>query len=236
MNKNYKEYKIWRFAYDSYVDKILVPDDVKLYCINKDRSNERSIHIDKLDNPIWNETYIAVIPYSEELWELSNDKRQSYNLYQFNVNNIYIIWVLDQVYPLCSDFPETNIVPVVPTSYIRYRTLRLKFHKAEYTEKLNQIKEMNLSKDDEESLIKETFMPIYEYIKIHGLDNVYKGYLDITRVIVKTWSDGEPVYNIKREYADIKEILQERIYYEKLESSSEDEYNKAFNDVMEYLK
>lgn len=236
MNKNYKEYKIWRFAYDSYVDKILVTDDVKLYCINKDRSNERSIHIDKLDNPIWNETYIAVMPYSEELWELSNDKRQSYNLYQFNVNNIYIIWVLDQVYPLCSDFPETNIVPVVPTSYIHYRTLILKFHKAEYTEKLNQIKELNLSKDDEESLIKETFMPIYEYIKIHGLDNVYKGYLDITRVIVKTWSDGEPVYNIKREYADIKEILQERIYYEKLESSSEDEYNKAFNDVMEYLK
>ena len=236
MNKNYKEYKIWRFAYDSYVDKILVPDDVKLYCINKDRSNERSIHIDKLDNPIWNETYIAVMPYSEELWELSNDKRQSYNLYQFNVNNIYIIWVLDQVYPLCSDFPETNIVPVVPTSYIRYRTLILKFHKTEYTEKLNQIKEMNLSKDDEESLIKETFMPIYEYIKIHGLDNVYKGYLDITRVIVKTWSDGEPVYNIKREYADIKEILHERIYYEKLECSSEDEYNKAFNDVMEYLK
>lgn len=236
MNKNYKEYKIWRFAYDSYVDKILVPDDVKLYCINKDRSYERSIHIDKLDNPIWNETYITVIPYSDELWELSNDKRQSYNLYQFNVNNKYIIWLFDQIYPLCSDFPETNIVPIVPTSYIRYRTLRLKFHKVKYTEKLNQIKEMNLSKDDEESLIKETFMPIYEYIKIHGLDNVYKGYLDITRVIVKTWSDGEPVYNIKREYADIKEILQERIYYEKLESSSEDEYNKAFNDVMEYLK
>ena len=236
MNKNYKEYKIWRFAYDSYVDKILVPDDVKLYCINKDRSNERSIHIDKLDNPIWNETYIAVMPYSEELWELSNDKRQSYNLYQFNVNNKYIIWLFDQIYPLCSDFPETNIVPIVPTSYIRYRTLILKFHKTEYTEKLNQIKEMNLSKDDEESLIKETFMPIYEYIKIHGLDNVYKGYLDITRVIVKTWSDGEPVYNIKREYADIKEILHERIYYEKLECSSEDEYNKAFNDVMEYLK
>lgn len=236
MNKNYKEYKIWRFAYDSYVDKILVPDNVKLYCVNKDRTDEKSIHIDELDNPIWNETYIAVMPYSEELWELSNDKRQSYNLYQFNVNNKYIIWLFDQIYPLCSDFPETNIVPIVPTSYIRYRTLWLKFHKAEYTEKLNQIKEMNLSKDDEESLIKETFMPIYEYIKIHGLDNVYKGYLDITRVIVKTWSDGEPVYNIKREYADIKEILQERIYYEKLESSSEDEYNKAFNDVMEYLK
>lgn len=236
MNKNYKEYKIWRFAYDSYVDKILVPDNVKLYCVNKDRTDEKSIHIDELDNPIWNETYIAVMPYSEELWELSNDKRQSYNLYQFNVNDKYIIWVFDQIYPLCSDFPETNIVPIVPTSYIRYRTLWLKFHKAEYTEKLNQIKEMNLSKDDEESLIKETFMPIYEYIKIHGLDNVYKGYLDITRVIVKTWSDGEPVYNIKREYADIKEILQERIYYEKLESSSEDEYNKAFNDVMEYLK
>lgn len=236
MNKNYKEYKIWRFAYDSYVDKILVPDNVKLYCVNKNRTDEKSIHIDELNKPIWNETYIAVLPYSEELWELSNDKRQSYNLYQFNVNDKYIIWVFDQIYPLCSDFPETNIVPIVPTSYIRYRTLWLKFHKAEYTEKLNQIKEMNLSKDDEESLIKETFMPIYEYIKIHGLDNVYKGYLDITRVIVKTWSDGEPVYNIKREYADIKEILQERIYYEKLESSSEDEYNKAFNDVMEYLK
>lgn len=236
MNKNYKEYKIWRFAYDSYVDKILVPDNVKLYCVNKDRTDEKSIHIDELNKPIWNETYIAVLPYSKELWKLSNDKRQTYNLYQFNVNDKYIIWVFDQIYPLCSDFPETNIVPIVPTSYIRYRTLWLKFHKAEYTEKLNQIKEMNLSKDDEESLIKETFMPIYEYIKIHGLDNVYKGYLDITRVIVKTWSDGEPVYNIKREYADIKEILQERIYYEKLESSSEDEYNKAFNDVMEYLK
>ena len=95
MNKNCKEYKIQRLVYNSYVDKILVPDNIKLYCINKDRSNERSIHIDKLDNPIWNETYIAVMPYSEELWELSNDKRQSYNLYQFNVNNKYIIWLFE---------------------------------------------------------------------------------------------------------------------------------------------
>lgn len=41
MNKNYKEYKIWRFAYDSYVDKILVPDNVKLYCVNKGRTDEK---------------------------------------------------------------------------------------------------------------------------------------------------------------------------------------------------
>ena len=43
MNKNCKEYKIWRFAYDSYVDKILVPDDVKLLKI--DRMNEVFISI-----------------------------------------------------------------------------------------------------------------------------------------------------------------------------------------------
>lgn len=32
MNKDYKEYKIWRFVYNSYIDKILIPNDVKLYC------------------------------------------------------------------------------------------------------------------------------------------------------------------------------------------------------------
>ena len=87
MNKNCKEYKIQGLAYNSYVYKIHIPDDVKLYCINKDRSNERSIHIDKLDNPIWNETYIAVMPYSEELWELSNDKRQSKKKKKYKINN-----------------------------------------------------------------------------------------------------------------------------------------------------
>lgn len=234
MNKNYKEYKIWRFAYDSYVDKILVPDDVKLYCINKDRSNERSIHIDKLDNPIWNETYIAVMPYSEELWELSNDKRQSYNLYQFNVNNKYIIWVFDQIYPLCDDFPETTEVPIVPISYICYRTERLKFNQNEYTEKINQIKKMNLSPNEEEKILGDTFIPIYEYIKIHGLDNIYKGHLDITRVTTKSWFDGSPYFNIKRESVDIKDVLSSR-KYEKIKESSEEEYNNIFNEMIKQI-
>ena len=231
MNKNCKEYKIWRFAYDSYVDKILVPDDVKLYCINKDRSNERSIHIDKLDNPIWNETYIAVMPYSEELWELSNDKRQSYNLYQFNVNNKYIIWLFDQIYPLCDNFPETNEIPIVPISYICYRTERLKFHKDEYLEKLNQINQMNISSEDKETLLKDIFMPIYEYIKIHGLDETYKGHLDITRITVKSWIDGSPYFNIKRQSLNIKDVLSSR-KNEKIEEISETEYNIVFNEVI----
>lgn len=234
MNKNYKEYKIWRFAYDSYVDKILVPDDVKLYCINKDRSNERSINIDKLNKPIWNETYIAVMPYSEELWELSNDKRQSYNLYQFNVNNKYIICVFDQIYPLCDNFPETNEIPIVPISYICYRTERLKFNQNEYTEKINQIKKMNLSSNEEEKILRDTFIPIYEYIKIHGLDNIYKGNLDITRVTTKSWFDCSPYFNIKRESVDIKDVLSSR-KYEKIKESSEEEYNNIFNEMIKQI-
>ena len=234
MNKNYKEYKIWRFAYDSYVDKILVPDDVKLYCINKDRSNERSIHIDELNKPIWNETYIAVLPYSKELWKLSNDKRQTYNLYQFNVNDKYIIWVFDQIYPLCDNFPETTEVPIVPISYICYRTERLKFNQNEYTEKINQIKRMNLSSNEEEKILGDTFIPIYEYIKIHGLDNIYKGHLDITRVTTKSWFDGSPYFNIKRESVDIKDVLSSR-KYEKIKESSKEEYNNIFNKMIKQL-
>lgn len=234
MNKNYKEYKIWRFAYDSYVDKILVPDNVKLYCVNKDRTDEKSIHIDELNKPIWNETYIAVLPYSKELWELSNDKRQTYNLYQFNVNDKYIIWVFDQIYPLCDDFPETTEVPIIPISYICYRTERLKFNQNEYTEKINQIKKMNLSPNEEEKILGDTFIPIYEYIKIHGLDNIYKGHLDITRVTTKSWFDGSPYFNIKRESVDIKDVLSSR-KYEKIKESSEEEYNNIFNEMIKQI-
>lgn len=231
MNKNYKEYKIWRFAYNSYVDKILIPNNVKLYCINKDRSDEQSIHIDELNKPIWNETYIAVIPYSKELWKLSNDKRQSYNLYQFNVNNKYIIWVLDQIYPLCDDFPETNEIPIVPVSYICYRTERVKFNKDEYLKILDQINKMDLSSVGKEIMLKDTFIPIYEYIKIHGLDKTYKGHLDITSVTVKSWIDGSPYFNIKRQSLNIKEVLSPR-KDKHIEGITELKYNYIFNDVI----
>lgn len=234
MNEKYKKYKIWRFAYHSYVDNIIIPNDVKLYCINKDRSDDNGVYIDELNKTIWNETYIAVMPYSNELWELSNDKSQTCNLYQFNVNDEYIIWLFNQIYPLCDNFPETTEIPIVPISYICYRTERLNFYKNDYSEKLNQIKKMNLSSNDEETMIKNTFIPIYEYLKINGLDKEYKGYLDVTRIIIKSWVDESPCFNIKRESIDIKDVLTARLN-EKIEKSSESEYNNIFYNIIKQI-
>lgn len=235
MNKDYKEYKIWRFVYNSYIDKILIPNDVKLYCINKDRSDELSIHNDELNKPIWNETYIAVMPYSKELWELSHDHRQSCNLCQFNVNNQYIIWLLDQIYPISDDFPETDEVPIVPVSFICYRMKRVKYNTDEYLEKLKQINKMGLSPIGKELKLKDTFMPVYEYVKIHGLDKKYKGHLDITSVTVKSWIDGTPYFNIRRQSLNIKDVLWPR-KDEHIERVTELKYNYIFDEVIKQLK
>ena len=90
---------------------------------------------------------------------------------------------------------------------------------------------MNISSEDKETLLKDIFMPIYEYIKIHGLDETYKGRLDITRVTVKSWIDGSPYFNIKRQSVDIKDVLSSR-KNEKIEEISEAEYNIVFNEVI----
>ena len=115
--------------------------------------------------------------------------------------------------------------------HICYRTELLKFHKDEYLEKLNQINQMNISSEDKETLLKDIFMPIYEYIKIHGLDETYKGHLDITRITVKSWIDGSPYFNIKRQSLNIKDVLSSR-KNEKIEEISEAEYNIVFNEVI----
>ena len=69
---------------------------------------------------------------------------------------------------------------------------------------------MNISSEDKETLLKDIFMPIYEYIKIHGLDETYKGHLDITRITVKSWIDGSPYFNIKKQSLNIKDVLSSR--------------------------
>ena len=76
--------------------------------------------------------------------------------------------------------------------------------------KLNQINQMNISSEDKETLLKDIFMTICEYIKIHGLDETYKGHLDITRVTVNSFIDRSPYFNIKRQSLNIKDILSSR--------------------------
>lgn len=210
----YKEYKIWRFAYESCENKILIPDGIKLYCVDYHRGIESckcKVTSEQLGRDVYNETYIAVIPYSDKVWNLSYDKRQTYNLNKFNVNNEYIVWVVEQIFPLSDDFPITTEIPVLPVSYLKNRTTRIKFNKELFIKFIDDLDSQNLSEDEKEIKISDKFVPVYEYVKIHGIDKNYQGYLDITRVLVKSWLDGSDYFMIKRESVDIKEVLDERL-------------------------
>lgn len=233
----YKEYKIWRFAYESCEDKILIPDNVKLYCVNYHRDDESrkcKITSEQLGKNIFNETYIAIIPYSDKVWNLSCDKRQTYNLNKFNVNNEYIVWVIEQIFPLSDDFPITTEIPVLPVSYLKNRTTRIEFNKKLFTKFIDDLETQNLSEEEKETKISDKFVPVYEYVKIHGIDKDYQGNLDITRVLVKSWLDGTDYFVIKRESVDIKEVLDERLD-ERMSYISEDEFNTVFNDTVNKL-
>lgn len=71
-------------------------------------------------------------------------------------------------------------------------------------------------------------------IKTYSIDNIYNGHLDITRVTTKSWFDGSPYFNIKRESVDIKDVLSSR-KYEKIKESSEEEYNNIFNEMIKQI-
>lgn len=232
----YKEYKIWRFAYESCENKILIPEGVKLYCVDyhRDEESRKCKHSsEQLGIDVFNETYIAVIPYSDKVWNLSCDKRQTLNLSKFNVNNEYIVWVIEQIFPLCDDFPITKEIPVLPISYLKNRTTRVEFKKDIFTGFINELDNQQLSEELKNIKIKDKFIPVYEYVKIHGIDKDYQGYLDITRVIVK-WLDGSDFFVIRRESCDIKDVLDERLD-ERMEYISEKEFNEAFNDTVNKL-
>lgn len=184
---NIKEYKIWRFAYKSHEDKIYVPEGVKFYCFNKESSIE-SFNYDiaqgyKRIYP--NQRWIAVIPWSEEIERMSHNFHydicghkdnytyiQSLALQSYNINNKYMIWFLEQIYPLSEDWPETEERPTFKPQYIKVRL-------TDVPEKLDIDKiikkELELPSYDE-------LFPIGEYFK---LDRVSYGGFHGTNVIVK---------------------------------------------------
>lgn len=234
----YKEYKIWRFAYESCENKLLIPDNIKLYCVDYHRNEpERKcekISI-KLGRDIFNETYITIMPYTDELWNLSNNKDQTNNLSVFNVNNKYIIWLIEQIFPLDDEFPYMKEEPIFPITYLQYRTKRVEFNKTVYMKYLNELNSMDLTEDERVRKIGDKYLPIYEYVKIHGFNEQYKGNLDITRVTVKSWIDGSEYLSIRKESTDIKNVLNEKLD-ESLEYIDETTYNNSFNETVNKLK
>lgn len=233
----YKEYKIWRFAYESCENKISIPEGMKLYCVDyhrDDNTRKCKLTSEQLGKDIFNETYIGIVPYSDKVWNLSHDKRQTFNLSKFNVNNEYIVWIVEQIFPLCDDFPITKEIPVLPVSYLKNRTTRIEFKKDLFTAFVNELDKQELSEEIKDIKIKNEFLPVYEYVKIHGIDKNYQGNLDITRVLVKSWLDGSDYFMINRESVNIKEVLDERLD-EKIEYISENEFNTVFNDTVNKL-
>lgn len=169
-----------------------------------------------------------------KVWNLSHDKRQTYNLNKFNVNNEYIVWVVEQIFPLSDDFPITTEIPVLPVSYLKNRTTRIEFNKTLFTKFIDDLETQNLSEDEKEEKISDKFVPVYEYVKIHGIYKEYQGNLDITRVLVKSWLDGSDYFMIKRESVDIKDVLDERLD-KRMSYITEDEFNSIFNDTVNKL-
>ena len=76
-----KKYKIWRFAYTSCVDELILPADMKLYQLNKpfDVCNI-FYYADEIDKEVVNYSYVGTMPYSDEAWKILHDYKQTLNI------------------------------------------------------------------------------------------------------------------------------------------------------------
>ena len=111
-----KKYKVLRVAYSTEEGTIMLPDNVKLY------------QTDKWDTPTeWEGktgltcySYRAIIPYTQDNWNLLTSSKQSTALFAYNLVKEYIVITITAIHPF-DELPVTNIEPSIPnTVYCKF--------------------------------------------------------------------------------------------------------------------
>ena len=199
-----KKYKIWRFAYTSCVDELILPADMKLYQLNKpfDVCNIY-YYADEIDKEVVNYSYIGAMPYSDEAWKILHDYKQSLNIKCYNIFDNDIVVHVDQVYPLTDDFPVTDEYPHIGTSYFEQRNYADGGDIYDYIKFHNKNKE----KPDYEKLAEDFFYPVTKYIKIQGIDKKFPLMLDVYEVILTTKLDDIPFEGLIHTSKNIDNVL-----------------------------
>lgn len=197
-----KKYKIWRFAYLSHVDELILPSEMKLYQL--DKSFESDMYYAKeVDKEVINQSYIGTMKYSDEAWKILHDNNQTLNIECYNVFYNDIIVHVNQIFPLTDDFPVTDEYPSIGISYFEQRTCINQISDEEW----NNFYEENKNKPNYAHLLKDYLYPISKYVKIQGIDKKFPLMLDVYEVILTTKLDDIPLEGLIHTSKNIDDVL-----------------------------
>lgn len=219
-----KKYKIWRFAYTSCVDELILPADMKLYQLNKPFD---VYYADEIDKEVVNYSYVGAIPYSDEAWKILHNNKQTLNIKCYNIFDNDIVVHVDQVYPLTDDFPVTDEYPHIGISYFEQRNYvdeegdiydYIKFHNK------------NKEKPDYEKLAEDFFYPVTKYVKIQSIDKKFPLMLEVYEVILTTKLDDIPFEGLIHTSKNIDNVLPSK-YNSRVKGKkiTQSQYNFAYN-------
>lgn len=195
-----KKYKIWRFAYTSCVDELILPADMKLYQLNKPFD---TYYANEIDREVVNYSYVGAMPYSKEAWEILHLLKQTLNIKCYNIFDNDIIVHVDQVYPLTDDFLVTDEYPHIGISYFEQRNYADGGDMYDYIKFHNK----NKGKPDYEKIAEDFFYPVTKYIKIQGIDKKFPLMLDVYEVILTTKLDDIPFEGLIHTSKNIDSVL-----------------------------
>lgn len=198
-----KKYKIWRFAYTSYIDELILPSEMKLYQLDKSFDVSDMYYAKEADKEVIKQSYIGTMKYSDEAWKILNDNKQTLNIECYNIFDNDIIVHVDQIYPLTDDFPVTDEYPSIGISYFEQRTCINQISDEEW----NNFYEENKNKPNYAHLLKDYLYPISKYVKIQGIDKKFPLMLDVYEVILTTKLDDIPLEGLIHTSKNIDNVL-----------------------------
>lgn len=199
-----KRYKIWRFAYLSHVDELILPSEMKLYQLDKSFDVANMYYYAKeVDKEVINQSYIGTMKYSDEAWKILHDYNQTLNIECYNVFYNDIIVHVNQIFPLTDDFPVTDEYPSIGISYFEQRTYINHISDEEW----NNFYEENKNKPNYAHLLKDYLYPISKYVKIQGIDKKFPYKLDVYEVTLVSKLDNIPFEGLTHTSKDTDKVL-----------------------------
>lgn len=195
-----ERYKLERLAYGSLEkEELIVPDGTKFFCFNSYKSKLQSENKIKITI----NSYVSIIPYNEENYNIVNKEDNTIALYVYNLSDEYIILILKDVFPL-ENLKLSEVLPSI--------------------DKPIYFKQCNFKHTPDRRFT--------DYIKVHPMKEVIDE-LDVTVVSRIAWFDERvDVNNICREYREIKSVVLSDYFREKSIASTKEEFEKNYNEVI----
>lgn len=217
-----EKHKIYRWAFRDQIEDLTIPDGTMFHVLVSHDNYKDTIY-----GAINQNTYIAIIPYTKEDWDLiKKAKHQTIALEYYNVSNKHIVMILKDVCKIKDTFPLSDEKIEFPESYILLRGSK-------------QIKSEDKSLEEickmSEQEKKNWFFPVIAYVKIHGMSSNIDSKLDVTMVNVGSWIDDRKVFSIERCDFDVDKLLESTAFI-KVDNSYKAQFIRAFNQVSSEMK